>query len=88
MTAMFKFYNVHRTNANKLQDLLNAHAERGWEIHHIRNVGSTAAEHLMVIFVRAFESIDEQDRYLANRAARHGVAKKAAAPAIPEPVTV
>jgi hypothetical protein len=88
MTAMFKFYNVHRTNANRLQALLNDHAERGWEIHHIRNVGSTAAEHLMVIFVRTFGSMDDRDGYLADRAARHAAAKKPAVTGPPEPALV
>ena len=47
-----KFWNVHRTNAANLEGLLNAHALKGYELHHIRGVNFSRGDHLVVIFVK------------------------------------
>lgn len=65
-----KYFNVHRTDGNKLQGLLNAHTLRGWDVHHIRGLGNDSKGHLMVVFVREFDSERGLDSYLESRAAR------------------
>jgi hypothetical protein len=78
-----QFFNVHRTNADKLERLLNEHAERGWSLHHIRGVGNPGAAHLAVLFVREFADVAERDRYLAERQARKAARQQPVADAVP-----
>lgn len=71
MAVTYWHWNIHRTNASKLEAMLNAHADKGYELHHIRGIGGTGNEHLLVVFKRAFKTASDRDRYRADHDQRH-----------------
>lgn len=62
------FFNVHRTNTAHIEGLLNSHASRGWEVHHVRGIGFGKGDHLLVLFRREFATVEAFDEYKRERA--------------------
>lgn len=63
------FYHTHRATADTLEELLNRHAEKQWELHHVRGIGH-GAQHLLVLFRRDFTNAAQYAQYLHDRDAR------------------
>lgn len=74
-----KAWNVHRTNADRLEQLLNDHAKRGYDVHHIRSIGNNEKGHLLVVFSASFVTRLERDQFLAAREERRQARVAAAA---------
>lgn len=71
-------WNVHRSSADNLEHILNDHADKGYELHHVRSVGAHGREHLLVVFRRPFTSPIELAEYRDGRArAKTGPVKRA-----------
>lgn len=64
-----KFFNQHEVPNDKLVKVLNAHMERGWDLHHIHTSGD--GKRRRILFVREFANTDERDAYLEQRRQRH-----------------
>lgn len=74
-----KPWNVHRTTANELEDMLNGHALKGYRVHSIRGYGPN----LIVVFVN--EELCDQTIKQGRKSARAAAAASSQSVAAPSP---
>lgn len=63
---MVSLFNVHTVATEKLEKLLNDHAERGYSVRWMRGQNALT----IVVFEREFSTIADRDVYLLDRRAR------------------